>query len=175
MAMFVGLSLTLTACSDDDEEENSDNNSVSNSVTLGNKTFKTPYGYWYMNKEAGESSSDNMVTMEFYSFNPTSGSYPSSVSFVAIEFELQDGKKEINTAVVESGKYHIYVASGVTMSSEGLQCETEFGDTGNSSLNITRSGNTYTVSIEHAVVSDDNKNYDFSFRYSGGLTHQYIE
>ena len=173
MACLVLFSFTFTACSDDDDTEGGGN--VSNSVKFDNKTFKTPYGYWYMNKEAGESSSDNMVTMEFYSFNPTSGSYPSSMSFVAIEFELQDGKKEINTAVVESGKYHIYVASGVTMSSEGLQCETEFGDTGNSSLNITRSGNTYTVSIEHAVVSDDNNNYDFSFRYSGGLTHQYIE
>lgn len=79
---------------------------------------------------AGEYGNANMVTMEFYSFNPTSGSYPSSMSFVAIDFELQDGQKEINSMVVESGKYHIYVASDVSISAEGLQCETEDGETG---------------------------------------------
>ena len=79
---------------------------------------------------AGEYGNANMVTMEFYSFNPTSGSYPSSMSFVAIDFELQDGQNEINSMVVESGKYHIYVASDVSISSEGLQCETEDGETG---------------------------------------------
>lgn len=170
MAFLVLFSFTLTACSDDDDADNN----ASHSVKLGDKTFSTPYGYWYMNSEAGEFDNENMVTMEFYSFNPTSGSYPSSMSFVAIEFELQDGQKEINTMVVKSGKYHIYVASDVTMSSEGLQCETEFGETGNSDLKIVRSGNSYTISIEHAVVSDDSKNYDFSFNYSGSLTHQHI-
>lgn len=173
MACLVLFSFTFTACSDDDDTEGGGN--VSNSVKFDNKTFKTPYAYWYMNKEAGESGSDNTVTMEFYSCNPTASSIPSSVSYVAIDYELEDGNKEINTTVVKSGNYHIYVAYNVTMSSEGIQCETEYGETGNSDLKIVRNGNTYTISIEHATVSDENKSYDFSFNYSGGLTHQIIK
>lgn len=170
----VCLCLCMASCSDDDDEGGSDSSKGKNKVTLGDKTFKVPYGFWYTGEDCEDLDNDE-VSMEFYSFNPTSGKMPSSMSYVAIEYKLADGKKEINSTVIESGKYHVYVATGVTMSSEGLQCETEYNDIGNSDLKIIRDGNKYTVTIEHATVSDDNKNYDFSFNYTGNLKHQYLE
>lgn len=164
----VCLSLCLASCSKDDEPEGGNGSS---SAKVGDKTFNTPYGYWYLNREIGEQGND--VTMEFFSNDPT-GNYK-SMSFIAIEFTLPEGEEEITSTVIEGGQYHVYAAVDVTMTDEGLQCQTPGrGETSNSPLRIVREGNNYTVSIDNARLEDDNRSYKFSFKYSGKLTHDFI-
>lgn len=165
----VCLSFCAASCSSDDDEPKG--GSANNYGKLGDKTFNTPYGFWYLNEEIGETG--NNVTMEFFSYNPTS-EIPQSASFVAIEYTLPEGEKEINSTVIKGGKYHIYVAVGVSMSDEGLQCETIDNDTNNPDLKIERNGNSYKVSIDNVALEDDYKSYNFSFNFSGQLKHQFI-
>ena len=175
IAAFAGLGLTFTSCGDDAGDDDATGGKGGCSAKMGSSSFDVPYGFWYLNSELSPSNDEsNVVTMEFYSFDPTSAKIPSSMSFVAIEYDLPDGQREISSIVVEGGKYHVYAATGVTMSSEGFQCETKDGDSNNSDLKIVRNGNSYSVSIERATVGDESKNYDFSFSYSGGLSHQVI-
>ena len=174
MLAAVCLCFGLASCSED-EGEGGGSNTGKNSVRLGNKTFKTPYGYWHSGAQDSEASvDDNLILMEFYSYNPTSGKFPGKASVVGIEYEAPKGQKEITSTVLKGGEYHIYVAHDVTMSSEGLQCETYDNDTSNPDLKIVRNGSTYSISVEGATVSDENQNYDFSFNFSGKLTNRQI-
>ena len=53
-----------------------------NSAKLGNKTFKVPYGFWHMGFEDSEGGEENVVMMEFYSYNVLSNKFPDKISAV---------------------------------------------------------------------------------------------
>lgn len=173
MLAAVCLCFGMASCSEDDGEGGG-SSTGKNSVKLGDKTFKVPYGYWHSGAEDSEASvEDNVMMLEFYSYNPTSGKWPSKMSVVAIEYNVPEGQKEITSTVLKGGEYGIYVAHDVTMSDPGLQAEGDY-DASNPDLKIVRNGNTYSISVEGAKVSDDDRSYDFSFNFSGKLNHLQI-
>lgn len=158
------LSLSMISCSEDGPGEGQGESSV----LLGSKTFETPYGFWTVQN----SGNSTYAIMEFYNADPLSSNLPNSMDMVLIEFELPDGQEEITSTKIKGGEYHIYTATGVTISSEGLQCESRHGDISNSDLKITRNGSNYTINIDNATVSDDNNSYRFKFSYSGNMKNQ---
>lgn len=166
------LCFSMVSCSED--EDGTGGGSGNNSVKLGSKTFKTPYGFWHSGGQDTEDFEDNIIMMEFYSYNPTSGKFPGKASVVAIEYKAPAGQSEITSTVVKGGEYDIYVAHDVTMSSAGMQCETLYRDASNPDLKIVRNGNKYSISIDGAKVSDESNSYDFSFNFSGKLTNSQI-
>lgn len=169
------LCLGMASCSEDDDNATG-NNGV---AKLGNNTFNVPFGFWHTGDEDSDSKvDDNLVMLEFYSFDSLSNNFPGSVSVVSIEYELPEGQKEITSTVLKGDEYEFYVAHGVTMSSSGIQCESIRSDSGNPDLKIVRNGNTYSISIKNLKVyagdTADDISYNFSFDYNGQLTHRQI-
>jgi len=164
----------MASCSEDDGDGDGSGSSVgTNSAKLGNKTFKVPYGFWHMGDEDSEEGEENVVMMEFYSYDVLSNKFPGKMSAVYIDFIVPSGQKDITSTVVDGSDYNIYVVHDATMSSSGLQAETR-DHKSNPDMKIVRNGSKYSISIEDAKVSDGNQSYDFSFNFSGQLTHRQI-
>lgn len=168
----VCLCFNLVSCSEDGPEAGDGNCTVK----LGSESFKTPYGFWHMGYEdSDESAGDNFVMMEFYNFNPLSGNYPSMMSAVAIEYEVPAGQKEISSAVIKGGDYHVYIAHKFAYEDGGIDCENDYKNPNDPDLKIVRNGDSYSISVEGLKVGDDDTpKYDFSFNFSGKLTHRQI-
>lgn len=174
----VCLSFCMASCSEDDGDGDGSGSSVgTNSAKLGNKTFKVPYGFWHLGiEESGVDYEENVVHTEFYSYNVLSDKFPGKLSCVYIDFDVPAGQNEITSTVLKDGDYHIYVVYDATMSSPGgLQAETDH-ETSQPDLKIVRNGSKYNISVEGAklIDSDGNQSYDFSFNFSGQLTHRQI-
>ena len=177
----VCLCFGMASCSEDDGDGDGDGSSSvgKNSAKLGNETFKVPYGYWHNSAEDSEASAigDNVILLEFYSYNPTSSKFPGKASVVGIEYDVPEGQKEITSTVLKSGEYRVFVGHNLTMNeNEGIYCESKFNSTNDPDMKIVRDGSKYTITVEGLKVSDENDEnvYNFSFNYSGKLTHRQI-
>lgn len=170
IAVFVCFG--MASCSDDDDDDSGNGNGNA-TVKVGSTTFSVPYAFWHFEGTSG-ATGKKVVNYEFYSFNPLK-SFPSSISFVGISFDVNAGDNDVASVTVPAGSYEVYIAHGVSMNSEGMQYETIYNDySENSDLQIVRSGNNFSIKIEKAKVGDDKGRYDFSFNYSGGVTNQKI-
>lgn len=174
----VCMGFCMTSCSEDGDDGDgggAGSGIGTNSAKLDNATFKTPYGFWHRGDQDTEEMEDNLVLMEFYSFDPTAGKFPSKMSFVGIEYEMPKGQKEITSTVLRGNEYNLYLAKDVTMTSEGIQCGSKYNDTDAPDLKIVRNGNKYTITVEGVTLEDENnREYTFSFNYSGKLTNKQI-
>lgn len=169
--MAVLATLSLSSCSDDDDKDENGGGSGNITATLDGASLGLSTVYWYIDSESSTSStSNNIMAIEFYSYDPTNlKSFPNSISYLSVNYEIPATQTSIESATIESGDYHIYVAKDVTMNSEGWQGETDYRATTNSPLVITRDGNNITVSVANAEISDWDTSKTLKLSYSGTI------
>lgn len=176
MAIAVFTAISLASCGDDDDEEDEPGTGSNITATLNGSAMNLSHVYWYIDKESSTSSPDNVnMVIEFYSYNPTnpsSAQFP--ISYISVDYEVPASTSSISSKTIPSGKYHIYVAKDVSMTSSGWQAESIDGQTSNSPLVITRNGSETSVRIDHAeVVAGDNPSTDITktlaLSYSGSI------
>jgi hypothetical protein len=161
MAVFAGL--CMTACGDDDPDDGGDSNG-DGGIVINNSTVTMNYAYYW--------SEGSEMHIEFYSWDVTSNSVPSKMSFLSIDYASTDNVPQ--TCVVASNKYSMYVVKEATYTSDGFQGECSTSDS-KSDLKITRNGNTVSVNIAYANGiggEGDNWTDDFSLsvNWSGSMS-----
>lgn len=166
LVMVAFLSVGFASCSSDDDEDGGGSGSVAATLD-GAKVSFHKNAYWYIDNER--------MYIEFYSFdvmNVLNGKspIPTPMNFLSIGYDIDNNQTGMESVTLPSGKYDIYLAEGVTMTSEGWQGETWDNATNNSDLVIVKNGNNISIKIEKAYVGDDKADKIFSFSYNGPIS-----
>lgn len=160
LLVSIFATIGLTACSDDDDDNSGGGGKSSSKVEVNglSESLQQAY-YWVSNGE---------MQIEFYSFDPTSGRYPSKISFLSISYDVESGETSPRSITLSSSQYSVYVALGVTTTDEGFQAETKYNDRSNPDLVINVNGNNISLDLS-CTVADDANDYPLTFKYNGSI------
>jgi hypothetical protein len=161
MAVFAGL--CMTACGEDDPDEEGGSNGNS-AIVINNSNVAMNYAYYW--------NDGSEMHIEFYSWNLSSSSFPSTMSFLSIDYASTD--KVPQTCVITSNKYSMYVVKDATYTSDGFQGECSTSDN-KSDLKITRDGNTFSINVAYAnglggTGDDWNDSFSMSIDWTGSMS-----
>ncbi len=190
LMVAVCLCFGMASCSEDEESGAGSGAGVEGNAAakLGDNSFSVPYGYWWVHGDISNPASNGKkhVYLEFSSLDPHDlpniDVSSATAHMVLFSFDIPEDADGLPSIVLKGGEYEIDVVYGVTMYSEGIQCETDDeNNTEGPDLIIERNGDTYNVRVENAKVIDLNKGegigreeYSFSFNYSGKLRNEEI-
>jgi hypothetical protein len=153
MAVFTGL--CMTACGDDDPEED-DNNNSTGSIVINDSNVPLNYVYYW--------NDGSEMHIEFYSWNLASSNFPSTMSYLSIDYASTDQVPQ--TCVLTSKQYSMYVVKDMTYTSDGFQGQCSTSNS-KSDLQITRNGNNYSITVAYANgIGGEDDNWGDSFSLS---------
>ncbi len=161
MTVFAGI--CMTACGEDDPDEGGDSNG-SGAIVINNSNVTMSHGYYW--------NDGSEMHIEFYSWDLSSSSFPSKMSFLSIDYPSTDNVPQ--TCVLASNQYSMYVVKDMTYTSDGFQGECSMYDS-KSDLKITRSGNTFSINVAYAngiggEEDDWNDSFSLSVDWTGSLS-----
>lgn len=171
----------FTACSSDDDDDEGGSGSGKSQFALNGQNYSLGYGYWSVEDHDAATGEYSYVLL-FWNYDCLSvggnlSKLPSVISSVAITFDAQGTEDGIPEGTFAPGSFQIGGMLGCPTSNMeddghlegGIYIEEALSNT--ASLVITKSGNTYTISLTDATFAvDENATSQGSFSYTGSLT-----
>lgn len=185
MLMLVMATCVFTACGDDDEDNGGGSGNENGVVSVTDGTSKSGLNngmYLFMVEREQQSSTGLEVYchLEFYTFdyytafkNQDASAIPSMFSCVFITFLA--GYEELSEIPVGTFPLeHMTIATDMSTTTSTAQKYFEYADKDyTAKVQITKSGNQYTVKLDNAKVTDSDYDYEGKYLASFSYTGQF--
>lgn len=169
----------FAACGDDDDDDNGGGGGAQGNtqLTISGSNYSLGYAYWFAN-DYNQSTGEYLYHVEFYSFNWLSVAQSGSISGVPsvyhallMSFTAQGTGNEIPVGTYAPGTFEISGSIGLSIDNPEGTTYFEEADSNSASLVITKSGNSYTVTLANATFAiSERSTTQGSFSYTGSLT-----